>query len=246
MTERITIDVSGMFPPIGSYACRDGCGTVLERPGVCGPCARKFDAAEHDAQLRTALGTIPAQYAWAYPDAPELATRIAVLAKLDAARIAERIESLAEHRFVLIHGPSGAGKTSLACAALRYVIDRGRIGATDAHFRIAKRARFFAARQIATVARRDEYNVDAPEIAPRALVARASLAVIDDVGQESGGSYRANDRSKVLADIIADRYDSGAQTIITTFASTEQWSAMYGDGIARRCWDKELVKVVKL
>lgn len=246
MTGPMLIDVSRMFPAIGSYHCRDGCGAKLERPGVCDPCAHKFAISEHDGQLRAALSSIPTQYAWAYPDAPELPSRVSVLAKMDATRIAERIESLADNRFVLIFGPSGAGKTSLACAALRYVIDRGRFGATEQDFRIAKRARFFPARQIATVQRRDEYNIDAPEVAPRALVARSTFAVIDDVGQEAGDGYRANDRSQVLADIIADRYDSEARTIITTFATPAQWSAMYGDGIARRCWDKERVKVVRL
>lgn len=246
MTTPIMIDAFSLFPAIGAYACRDGCGATLERPGVCDPCAHGFAVAEHDGQLRAALTSIPAQYAWAYPSAPELATRIAALTKLSAEKIAERIESLADNRFVLIHGPSGAGKTSLACAVLRHVIDRGRFGASDKNFRVARRARFFAARQIATVHRRDEYNVDAPEIAPRALVSRSAFAVIDDVGQESGGSFRSDDRSKMVADILADRYDSGAQTIITTFATDKQWAAMYGDGIARRCWDKELVKVVKL
>lgn len=239
------LDLGGIIPPVGSYPCRD-CGATIERPGVCDPCAAAFAVREHDATLSAALASIPREFEWARVGAPELRQRIKPLCRLSEALANERVEALAEHSMVLIFGPSGGGKTSLACAALRRIIDLGRYGGTPEAHDVARRARFFAARAIATQERRDDYNPDAPIMSPRAMVARAKAVVIDDVGQEAGGSFRANDRSKLLAEIIADRHDSGAQTIITTFATAEQWSMMYGSGIARRCWDRERVKVVEL
>lgn len=242
------IDMSTFLPPVGAYPCRGGCGGTTELPGVCDDCARRIDAEEHNAQLSAAYKSIPVDFGWARAGDSLMFDRVPKFRRdgLDLDTSAKVIQQISRSQMVLIHGKAGTGKTSLACATLRAIIDAGRYGATyDAH-RTAKRARFFSARQVATTLRRDEYNVDAPEVAPRALVARATVALIDDVGQECGGSYRANDRSKVLAEILADRYDAGARTIITTFATPAQWSAMYGDGIARRCWDKDRVRVVEL
>jgi DNA replication protein DnaC len=161
--------------------------------------------------------------------------------------ITKSLRALADKPVLLIQGKSGSGKTSLACAVLRLLIDDGKHPATGAAFDQARCARFASARVLAP---RDWKEAQDPhahaEANGRGAAGRASILVLDDVGQEAGDGYKANDRSKLIADILADRHDDGARTIVTTFASKTEWQAMYGDGCARRYWDTARVEVVTL
>lgn len=231
--------LDGIIPPAGRYPCNGGCGDFTVMPGVCDPCAARVQREEQDAGLAAAYASIPAEFRWARPTAQELTGRVHKLKP--GPDVEARVRALGDAPRVLLHGAGGAGKTSLACAVLRHVIDAGRYPAPAAAFNLARRARFVAARCIAD--RRDESE---PYRVLRSDCARASVLVLDDVGQEAGDGYRANDRSKLIADILADRHDANAQTIVTTFADESQWRSMYGDGIARRFWDTTRVKVVRL
>lgn len=236
-----------IMPRPGRYACRGDCGGIVERPGVCGPCGVKRDQRAQDAALAPALASIPPEFRWARADAPEMPARVRRLRNASPASVAERVKALALEPMVLIVGASGEGKTSLACAVIHEIIAAGRYPAPAAVHEVARRARFYAARSLTPRDHREATDPDAPtEGSPRGAAARASVLLLDDVGQEAGDGYKANDRSKVLADVLSDRHDAGARTIITTFASEARWREMYGDGVARRYWDAARVKVVRL
>ncbi len=246
----MTMDFSGIIPPVGAYPCRGDCKTILERPGVCEPCGNAIDAREHDATLKPALDSIPERFRWATLetiaepecDKPAPGCCIGHRVRLPRVHRASAGNLLASRVIVLI-GPPGAGKSSLACALLRAVIDSGRSGMPNAGAARARRARFFAARHLAPSETRDRREGPAPA----ALVARASVIVIDDVGQESGGSFRGEDRSSLVRDILAERHDEGSQTIVTTYADRETWCRLYGDGAARRYLDAaDGVRVVRV
>lgn len=258
MSDRMTADdkpmpfaavfaIDDIMPKLGAYPCRGDCGAVVDRPGVCPACGVELDRQAQDGALAAALASIPPAFRWARGDAPEMATRVRRLRTASPAAIAERVKALALEPMVLIVGASGEGKTSLACAVLREIILAGRYPAPGAAHDLARRARFRAARSLADRDPHEAQDPDSPvERAPRAMAARASVLLLDDVGQEAGDGYKANDRSATIKTILEDRHDAGARTIITTFAHRPMWSAMYGEGVARRYWDDERIKVVKL
>src|SRR5690606_4189411 len=81
-------------------------------------------------ELAEAMASIPADYAWATFDAPEIRRRVkpAKALLIAAGAWAEN------ERMLTLTGTSGAGKTSLACAMLRATIDSGWCGVETSRF----------------------------------------------------------------------------------------------------------------
>ncbi len=236
----------------GQYACNGRCGATVERPGACDACAEARARRLHDAALRPALDSIPERFRWATVDArEEMAARVAYIQRDPAAL--GRLPDLLRSRVVVFVAPSGAGKTTLACALLRTAIDRGRHdamrttleptqdarsaprrvldAASEVAHALARGARFFAARDLGGGEKLGREDLPASVHA-----ARASLLVVDDVGQEAGtgDTYRGSDRARAIADLLSERHDRGAQTIVTTYGRQAEWANWYGDGVARR------------
>lgn len=163
----------------------------------------------HQASLRAALETIPKGFSWASFVAPELAARV----KNDAA-IAHARTAVAEAAGVLLTGGAGTGKTSLACAMMRALVETG-----------DPRVLFVGAYWLAKA--REQYRLgqgEAPEV-ERAI--EASVLVIDDVGIEQA-------RNTALSEVIYERHAAERRTIITTGFGFKALAERYGDGIARR------------
>ncbi len=112
---------------------------------------------------------------------------------------------------MVFSGPSGAGKTSLACACLRERIPHGL---------------FVSAIKLGTA--RIQHSAGDGEAA---LVQRAMtvpLLLLDEVGGEQKTATNA------VKDVIFARYDADLPTWITTGFRLSQLAEMYGDGTSRR------------
>ncbi len=155
-----------------------------------------------------ALATIPVAFEWAtFADPVTMSQRVALATALEEAR------KCAAKRVLLVGG-AGTGKTSLACAMLRRVIEAGNTNAA-----------FMRAYSVAKA--RLEYPLgqgEAPLI-ERAL--RVNVLVLDDVGAEQA-------RNTAIAEIVYERHAQDKTTIITTGFGFKQLGEMYGDGIRRR------------
>jgi DNA replication protein DnaC len=127
---------------------------------------------------------------------------------------------------LLLFGPSGSGKTSLACALLRAWEARD----------VRRRGVFLPAWKLAVA--RAQYGLghgEPPEV-ERAL--SAALLVLDDLGSER------NTATNAVPDVIFERAYAGRLTWVTTWMTAEQVAQRYGDGIARRLWERGRVTVI--
>ena len=118
-------------------------------------------------------------------------------------------------------GPSGSGKSSLACACLRRRIPHGL---------------WLSALRLGTA--RIQHSAGDGEAA---LVARAMavpLLLLDEVGGETKTATNA------VRDVLFARHDADLPTWITTGFSSQQLAETYGDGAVRRI--TEGAYVVKL
>ncbi len=237
--------VGDIVPPAGTYPCRGhGCSATIERPGICAACGAEYDRREHNTSLQTAFRTIPERYRWA--------TIVSVAAAEHRGRVKmpqqylDAAERLVRHRTLMLVGASGVGKTSLACAVLRSIIEAGRHGATTCDYDRARRARFYRARDLWTPAEVRERD----DVPAYVLAMRMPVVVLDDVGQEAGreeGGFSAAERLKLMADILSARHDdTRLQTIVTTFARRDEWVRLYGDGVARRYFDRKDVQLLDM
>lgn len=190
------------------------CGVETMR-SPCWDCTKAEEAA-HENALRTldASRTIPSMYDWARLDAPELGHRVASREPLQV--VGGRI--VASPR-VLLCGPAGAGKTSLAVACFRKRLSPKCVFATA--FDVAR----------ARIQHRAGYG-EAPTV-DTAL--RASLLLLDDMGQESQGG------SASVAEVIFERHARNLPTWITTGLGLGDIGRRYGDGILRRVAEGALI-----
>lgn len=158
---------------------------------------------------------IPKAFRWARSAAPELA----VLLGQPVANLVARMLSAPR---VVIVGPSSAGKTSLACAALRACLE-----ARD------RDVGFISAFRLSTARMRAPLGHEAPDVV-RALEVRRLF--LDELGGELGTPTSA------VAEVIYDRHLEGMWSCITTPFEHEEIHRRYGEGIARRVFgDRALV-----
>ncbi|MDC3983129.1 hypothetical protein [Polyangium jinanense] len=127
------------MPRDGAYPCGYGCGGSSRLPGICEACATEERQAAFDAELRPALRSIPARFAWAVPGGDELAERLKNERIQGWARVRrELMAAFDAGKNVVILGPEPqVGKTSAACVVLRHVIQRGTFDALPAEVRAA-------------------------------------------------------------------------------------------------------------
>lgn len=251
------------------------CGTKVEHPGICTPCAILDREREHGAKLGLALESFPLRYRSAKWGSVALADRVPdlwrVMGEEPPAHLGDDPEALRvwrvkngpcdgdgepltltnylQARIVVLHGETSAGKTSLASAFLRAIIDQAKPEGSQAMLERARRCRFVDARDIPP-----PRNVaDGPSLAADAR--RASVLLLDDVGQEAGAgeSFGSTDRSQAVADLLNYRDKNGLQTIVTTYNSEAEgvagaaarW-ARYGAGVARRYFEADDGLVIEL
>lgn len=171
------------------------------------------------------LRSIPAEYAWARLDAPELRERVKIHSEL--ALLSQSIVASPRVTFV---GGAGSGKTVLAVACFRAWCER--------NTRLAQRSLFVLASRLAGERARHGLGHGEPPLVERCL--RAPLLVLDDLG--NGG--KTTDRE--IIDVIFERHAESRATWITTGLSVSNIATQYGDGLVRRAFERGRVQVVKL
>lgn len=151
---------------------------------------------------------VPPLFRWAILSAPELVQR--------CPERAVRIGKLAVacDRVVLV-GPSGAGKTSLATAMLRASTRWDR--------------RWMPARALACARAAFGLGDGEPPLVERALA--CDLLLLDDLGSEN------RIPTSPVADVIAERHERLKATWVTTWMRENDVAQRYGEGIARRLFE---------
>ncbi len=176
------------------------------------------------ASLRAFEKHLPPRFQWSRLDHPDFRRRVALstipLQPPDAMR-------------VLLFGPSRAGKTTLAVALLRALLE-SKVAAhpfasDDDVKAVARHCRFVPARRlgVAGTVPRDPLEIR------RAM--HATVLRLDDHRQE------ADNKSTPVPAIIGERHDEERVTWITTELSPIQIADRYGEGIARRICEKAFV-----
>lgn len=223
---------SGFGPSI-DRPCANGCGTTVHGPGPTW-CRRCLEAAEakdrgrvEAGELAIALDSIPQRWRWARfggPKSHELFDRV----RADERAIVECRRAAPWSDGAVLFGPAGAGKTSLAVAMMREVL-----GFSAVSVERRKTARFVAARMV-LASRAGELDGRGHEYTD---AIRASFVVLDDLGAEADTpSSRA-----AVCDLLAERHAWERPTVITTYLDQAAIALRYGDGIARRMFERGLV-----
>jgi DNA replication protein DnaC len=170
-----------------------------------------------------AVASIPERYRWAGFDAPELPERVPLPI---AVRLARKLAPLDAPRLVLLVGPTGAGKTTLATAMFRLHLERAIAeGATSEARSWGARALWVHAKKI-SLARREAPLGREPELLTRAR--EASVLLVDDLGQEA-----PSDQGDVVA-LISDRQAEGRPTLVTFGFRLDDLAPRYGAHFERR------------
>lgn len=212
-----------------TWTCAGACGATVAHPGVCPQCDRKVLAEAHSARMRTARRTIPERFRWASFEAPELAQRT-------NAHALSEVRSLFGKRFplgVVLVGQSGAGKTSLACALLKRIHDHVTFESGSALVERARRSWYVGAPELLQAVKvwgGAFSRGEPPEVLKMARA--ASILVLDNVD--------AGKQGDALYDLVFERHDRDRPTIVTTWMTRAEASAAYGDGWARRVYERTI------
>lgn len=204
---------------------------------VCSECARKRAEREHILTMAAALRSIPERYRDAEWGSDALYRRVPDLLDMTTTPAA-----LLSTRILLLHGESGAGKTSLASALFRWSIESTGPESHPDLIRRAQMSRFVDAREIPP----NRNAAEGPMVA--AVARRSSFVLLDDVGQEAGegNAYGAHERSREVADVLSHIDKLNRPCIITTYGTPESWATSYGAGVSRRFWEADDAQIIKL
>lgn len=219
---------AGSFEDLPERACAGGCGTMV-RARWCKPCADAADAADERGaaatELAPALESVPTSWRWAHLGSPLLASRVSG-ASVALAAIERRVPW---PEGVTLYGAGGRGKTSLAVAIFHAWITRPQI-AVD----LRRGARFVSARLL-PLAKGDHARGSGGSEYMGSI--GSPFVVLDDLGSEGDMPHAR----AAVADVLAERFAWDRPTIVTTFLEEPAIRQRYGDGVARRMFERALV-----
>lgn len=187
---------------------------------MCPSCSLKATREEElravaDRFARETASSVPPRYQWAAFGAPELAKRVRPTRAIETAQV-----SLEAPAIVLL-GPAGSGKTSLACAILRAMAAHRRTwGLFTSSFALAKARR--------------EQRLGRGEAEPIDSACRTSVLLLDELAAEQ-------DRDTSVDEVIRCRHDYELPTVYTSGFGAERIIARYGDGVGRRIFEQAIV-----
>ncbi len=193
---------------------------------ICDACLVVHRAELRDRALAHARATIPEKFRTASFHSLELqqwvkASKAAIRGAYNALKLPIPI--------VTIVGAPGSGKTTLACAMLREVIDQaGKLECDEATLARGRRARFYEAYDLSVA--RKQTRLGGGEPIDLADAKTASVLVVDEIGRDDRST---SDVAKILHDREAERLF----TIVTTWMSQADIAAAYDGGIARRLFE---------
>lgn len=249
-----------LVPVEGAYPC-SACGETVALPGICATCGERVARAELEAEMASAIASIPEAYAEA-----SQARLLASVCRLEGGRSPwDRAGEIAielaarEAMTVLVWSPtSGAAKSTFACAILRRVVAialdalvawRPRAPKTRLSPLPAEPSVISLGRGARVVSEMDLLTDAAlgPEVKPGAyhLAEMAPLLVLDGLGgrrlRDVGASIK----------LIEERWTRHRPTIVTTHLSTSPQSAddigkLYDGSVRRRLCDDRAARVVRV
>jgi hypothetical protein len=187
---------------------------------ICDDCIARHEQRVAAGFVAKTTSSIPDGYAGA-----DFETGAAVLRERVKPESAIRKAAQCRGHMVMLVGPSGAGKTTLACAMLRQRAKR-MVGMFVTSAQLGHEAGLFTGRE--------------SELLRRAR-SRAVL-LLDDLGTEIDRSQRL-EASHAVGNIIQERHDRQLVTIATTFRSDEELEARYGDGVLRRLFSNIVIRL---
>lgn len=211
-------------------------------PGaLCGGCRELVEAAEWGRAIvqtiRDVRDRLPEKYRAVDlegPEGDELRRRVKSRNVIHAAQAA-----LTAGRSVTIQGNAGQGKTSTAAALLvgwvRRLIGPAALAEGDPgegwRWARARSCRYLRALRIADgKVWRDGAHVDGDDLA---AARDAAVLIVDDLGLEPVNT--------TTIELLHDRADRGAVTLVTTQLGEAKLAATYGDGTARRLLEDSAV-----
>jgi DNA replication protein DnaC len=180
---------------------------------------------------RAVLNRIPDAYRWATFTASEFKIRLAggIPALIELTDILLRTKG----PLVTLTGPSGVGKSSVAAAYLRHVVDSAIHSGSNADLVFAAGLQWFDSYTLEQG--RDNHPWHAGEAPEWRAALGASVLVLDDVGREH--------KPHVVSEILHRRHSKGRKTLLTTYMSPQAIGERYDAGILRRIKDGEIIQI---
>ena len=179
-------------------------------PRLCDACVDSRNRKRSEA--RRGASSTPNAFANLRLDDPVLQLRVSPAAMTRAK------DSVSLRRVVLL-GPAGAGKTSLAAAMFRAWMDVN--PSLVGYFALSWRLGLARAQH--------KLGEGEPECVEKSL--EAELCVLDDLGSERQTATNA------VPDVVFERHAEGKMLWVTTAMSQADVAGRYGDGIARRVFE---------